>query len=252
MHFHLPKPLHGWRQLVGEVGIIVLGVLIALGAEQAVEDWGWKQKTDQARRAIFDELARNAGVFEERAIDASCLDRNLRQIDAILVDARRTGKVGKVGGIAWAITRPVSTAAWDEAVADGTASRLPDRLRTRLAIIYPITLEYRRELDDDLRLRQHLLSLEQSQGRISDAMQVDVSNAFFELLYRDWLTSTHAQQNLAAIGGIGVQPAYDIVLERPGTRRDMGNYSRRAGLLSPNCRSVTVDGKPVRLMSARD
>ena len=37
MHFHLPKPLHGWREFAGEVGIIVIGVLIALGAEQVVE-----------------------------------------------------------------------------------------------------------------------------------------------------------------------------------------------------------------------
>lgn len=36
MHIHLPKPLHGWRALIGEVGIIVIGVLIALGAEQVV------------------------------------------------------------------------------------------------------------------------------------------------------------------------------------------------------------------------
>jgi hypothetical protein len=28
--FHLPKPLHGWRQFAGEVGIIVIGVLIGL------------------------------------------------------------------------------------------------------------------------------------------------------------------------------------------------------------------------------
>ncbi|HLY07323.1 MAG TPA: hypothetical protein VKR31_16375 [Rhizomicrobium sp.] len=32
MHFHLPKPLHGWRAIFGEVGFIVFGVLIALGA----------------------------------------------------------------------------------------------------------------------------------------------------------------------------------------------------------------------------
>ena len=37
MHFHLPKPLHGWREFWGEVGIIVIGVLIALGAQQVVE-----------------------------------------------------------------------------------------------------------------------------------------------------------------------------------------------------------------------
>ena len=27
MHFHLPKPLHGWRDFLKEVGIIVLGVI---------------------------------------------------------------------------------------------------------------------------------------------------------------------------------------------------------------------------------
>lgn len=37
MHIHLPKPLHGWRELAGEVGVIVIGVLLALGAEQGIE-----------------------------------------------------------------------------------------------------------------------------------------------------------------------------------------------------------------------
>ena len=37
MPVHLPKPLHGWREFAGEVGIIVLGVLIALGAEQLIQ-----------------------------------------------------------------------------------------------------------------------------------------------------------------------------------------------------------------------
>ena len=31
MRVSMPKPLHGWREFAGEVGIIVLGVLIALG-----------------------------------------------------------------------------------------------------------------------------------------------------------------------------------------------------------------------------
>ena len=44
MHFHLPKPLHGWRQFAGEVGIIVVGVLIALGAEQLVASWHWRSE----------------------------------------------------------------------------------------------------------------------------------------------------------------------------------------------------------------
>src|SRR5258708_2499167 len=37
MHFHLPKPLHGWREFTGEVGIIVIGLLIALAVQQGVD-----------------------------------------------------------------------------------------------------------------------------------------------------------------------------------------------------------------------
>jgi hypothetical protein len=49
MHVHLPKALHGWRELLKEVGIIVLGVLIALSAEQAVESLHWHQRAATAR-----------------------------------------------------------------------------------------------------------------------------------------------------------------------------------------------------------
>ena len=38
MRFLLPKPIHGWRMFAGEVGIIVIGVLIALGAQQVMEN----------------------------------------------------------------------------------------------------------------------------------------------------------------------------------------------------------------------
>jgi hypothetical protein len=44
MHVHLPKPLHGWREFAGEVGVIVIGVMIALGAQQLLEDWHWRSE----------------------------------------------------------------------------------------------------------------------------------------------------------------------------------------------------------------
>ena len=56
MHFHLPKPLHGWREFTGEVGIIVVGVLIALGAQQLVENWSWNQKVAAAEQTMNEEI----------------------------------------------------------------------------------------------------------------------------------------------------------------------------------------------------
>ena len=52
MHFHLPKPLHGWREFVGEVGIIVIGVLIALAAEQIVTNWHWRREVRETDRRL--------------------------------------------------------------------------------------------------------------------------------------------------------------------------------------------------------
>jgi len=81
MHFHVPKPLHGWREFVGEVGIIVLGVLIALAAEQAVESWHWHEKIDDAERAMRLELADDNGPQAYgRILIGPCLDAQLARI----------------------------------------------------------------------------------------------------------------------------------------------------------------------------
>jgi hypothetical protein len=55
-HFHIPKPLHGWREFAGEVGIIVLGVLIALSAEQVVEYFRNVAELHTAENAMRSEL----------------------------------------------------------------------------------------------------------------------------------------------------------------------------------------------------
>ena len=68
MHVHLPKPLHGWREFAGEVGIIVIGVLIALGAEQVVETVHGNAEVRQFRGAVSDELAYDLGAYKQRLL----------------------------------------------------------------------------------------------------------------------------------------------------------------------------------------
>src|SRR5206468_2691927 len=85
MHFHLPKPLHGWRALVGEVGIIVIGVLIALGAEQAVEAWHWHNQAKDARNALHSEVGDdNLPQAYARLALAPCIDRKLTDLQSAL------------------------------------------------------------------------------------------------------------------------------------------------------------------------
>ena len=81
MHFHLPKPLHGWREFLGEVGIIVLGVLIALALEQLVDAWQWREKVGRAEDAMRIELADDDGPQAyARELIGECLDTQITRI----------------------------------------------------------------------------------------------------------------------------------------------------------------------------
>ena len=80
MHVHLPKPLHGWRAFFGEVGIIVLGVLIALGFEQLAENWRWYREVGTTRQALANELATSASQAALRLAVEDCLRERIGEL----------------------------------------------------------------------------------------------------------------------------------------------------------------------------
>lgn len=124
MHFHLPKPLHGWREFVGEVGIIVIGVLIALGAEQVVEALHWHTEMNGERRALYSEARGNMGSVRWRQHLQPCIDRRLSELDAIL----RAHAAGRPIVVRRSVGRPVtsfmSVTAWQVAVSSQAVSHM--------------------------------------------------------------------------------------------------------------------------------
>ena len=84
MHFHLPKPLHGWREFAGEVGIIVLGVLIALGAEQAIEGVRDRNVAAQSRRDVREEVSTDLRFLRGRLQERSCIAARLSQLSDVV------------------------------------------------------------------------------------------------------------------------------------------------------------------------
>jgi hypothetical protein len=80
MHFHLPKPLHGWRAFAGEVGIIVVGVLIALSAQQLMENVHWRTEVQAADGRIRDDIKYDLTNATERFAIDPCLRPRLAEI----------------------------------------------------------------------------------------------------------------------------------------------------------------------------
>ena len=81
MHFHLPKPLHGWRAFAGEVGIIVLGVLIALIAQQFAQSLQWRSDVRDFRSAVDSELEFDLAASEYRVRESPCVKHRLAELE---------------------------------------------------------------------------------------------------------------------------------------------------------------------------
>ena len=109
MRFHLPEPMHGWREFVGEIAIVVVGVLIALAAQQVVESWSWQQKVTAAEQTMNEEIKNSLlGVAELNRL-AKCSTTQLEAMqDAIVrgdqVKARQILHRGTAFGVSrlWA------------------------------------------------------------------------------------------------------------------------------------------------------
>ena len=91
MEIHKPKPIHSWREFLKEVGTIVLGVCIALAAEQGVEWWHWHNQVAAARQALARELVLNIGNGATRVIAAPCLEERFDKMADVLDAASHSG-----------------------------------------------------------------------------------------------------------------------------------------------------------------
>ena len=135
MHVHMPKPLHGWREFVGEVVIIVVGVLIALGAEQLVQSVRETQLRRETSDAANGEIAQALKQFVNRRLLEPCIDRRLGEVSAILSASAKPAYRAP----SW-IGRPESwgfnSVAWDAASAGGRVALMNRREQTRFSSLY--------------------------------------------------------------------------------------------------------------------
>jgi hypothetical protein len=125
MHIHRPKPLHGLREVLVEIGVIVIGVMIALAAEQLVEWAHWQERVRTGRREIHAEVAADAAFYGFRTTTEPCVVRRLNQL-AEITEARAAGtRVTPVHFAGIHLGFLVSDNNWQAERAEQTLTHLP-------------------------------------------------------------------------------------------------------------------------------
>ena len=135
MDIHRPKPFHGVREFLKEYGIIVLGVLTALGAEQAVENFHHRERVEIGEQALKDDFFNYIQYHAQLLAETPCRDARLTELRAIVDDGARLGVLGEVGPFSHPSVQPWEIASWETMVASQAAVYVPQEKVARYARI---------------------------------------------------------------------------------------------------------------------
>jgi hypothetical protein len=126
MDIHKPLPWRGWPELLKEVGTIVVGVLIALGAEQAVQWLNWRHQVHEVEDAIRLEITTDDGPqgVARLAIER-CLSQQLEAIQTAIEAGADRGQIRRLVENYAPPRRTWDAEAWRAATSSQVASHMP-------------------------------------------------------------------------------------------------------------------------------
>jgi hypothetical protein len=128
------KSVHSWKELLSEIGVIVIGVMIALGAEQAVETIHWSHKVADAEVAMGRELSSDLGYAAGQVALKDCAAKYFDRMEAAIRDHRQD----TFRGLA-AMTPPFNSHPWvEESWTAAIGSEIPDHISREKLSAYAI------------------------------------------------------------------------------------------------------------------
>jgi hypothetical protein len=131
-----PKSWPAWRVVLTDFVIVVLGVGVALAAQQAADWLHWRSQYQQARESLAGELANNASRGAFRVVIFACTEAKLDKAAAILDEATRTGTLPPVSGIGFPQPFVWPSGAWDSVIGAQVAAYFPRAQLAQLSLLY--------------------------------------------------------------------------------------------------------------------
>ena len=184
METHKPKqPVDGWREFLKEVGIIVLGVLIALGAEQTVAKVREHTTSAETRSSVRSEIGANLFLLSARAASQVCIDHRLQEIGTILAGA---GDGVPQPHATW-VSRPefwsLSSSNWQAATGAGRAALLSEDEQRGFGSYYNVFEFLDREQEQEQVAWAQLRALEDWQGPLGPTARFGFTLALQQARY---------------------------------------------------------------------
>ena len=209
MRFTLPRPIHGWRAFLGEVGIIVLGVLLALAGEQAISSWRERREVADFRTAVDKEIGTNLFNLRFRASQSDCVKRRLTELERWL-DAWERGQRPVLTN---RISRPFYLlplrSVWDSSTQEVMANMaLDDRLA--IANVYSIVDTAHDNIFDERRIWNDIQDYSHARS-LTDEQAMKLGGLIDRARQYDRIMALNLSELSHYIGKLGVKPNREFV-----------------------------------------
>ena len=168
MDIHKPKPVHNLREFLSEIFVIVIGVLIALGLEQAVEAWHWHDEVEAERAALNAEERDGQALFRLRERLQPCIDRRLAEVQLVLQRHRAGSPLGIIGPVGRPNGSGVSLGSWQIALTGQGLAHMPLEEKLDLSSRFSSYQKFNMVIDDEQRVWTKLAVVDNA-GLLSDA-----------------------------------------------------------------------------------
>ena len=207
MRVRLPTPHAGWQAFATEVVIVVLGVLIALGLQQLVNNLSDRAAALRARSDIRDEIGHNLGRLQQRQQTQRCIDRRLDQIGLHL---DRLSKSDVQPAPQW-IGRPIYAGLiddrWQVASQSGHASLLSPEEQRVFTTINDIARAIEPAQEEEQRLWAQLRALEGA-DQLTDEAIFSMRSVLSQARYANWRIKLGITQMFDRTRPVGIKPIF--------------------------------------------
>ena len=200
------RPLNGWRDFAGEVGVIVLGVLIALGAQQLAESVNERREAADAHAAVIAEIRETLTTLELRRAATPCVKKRLKELRALVDQWGRTGTFNTPSWVAQAPSFVSTSARFEAAQAAGRLAMLPKEEQYRVGLIANTLRSFREIQQNEQGAWARLRMLQSGSDALSPSDRTAIRLALQEASFLNYRAEIATGQGLTFAASYGWRP----------------------------------------------
>lgn len=131
MRVSLVEPPNGWRGFLADVAVVVIGVLLALIAQEIAQSFQWRTDVAAQRQALRAMAQDNLKVIAFRRFQEPCVERRLTEIETVFRLHHDNQLIRFQAPIGLPYKWGSDRSAWNIALSDASLSHMPLAERRR-------------------------------------------------------------------------------------------------------------------------